>query len=135
MRAVLDVNVLISALLSHTFSPALVLVAWMEGRFELIVSPVLVRELERALAYPKLRSRVTAEEAERLLKWLARSARLVSDPSGSPPIHARDPGDDYLLALAAAQSAILVTGDQDLLELAASDRPIHAPASFLTLLG
>lgn len=134
MRAVLDVNVLVSALLSRTSSPALVLVAWLEGRFEMIVSPVLVRELERVLAYPKLRARVTAGEAERFLAWLAGSATMVSDPSGPPPIHARDPDDDYLLALAAAQSAILVSGDQDLLALAAPDRPIHAPASFLTLL-
>ncbi|CAN5507892.1 hypothetical protein BH23CHL10_BH23CHL10_06220 [soil metagenome] len=59
---------------------------------------------------------------------------MVSDPSGPPPIHARDPDDDYLLGLAAACGAILVSGDQDLLELAALDRPIHAPASFLTLL-
>ena len=133
MRAVLDANVIISALLSRSGSPAAVLVAWQEGHFELIVSPLLLAELARALAYPKLRRRISAEEAEALLDWLRRAATVAPDPLGPPPIRSRDPGDDYLLTLAASEHALLVSGDEHLLSLQ-GESPVHSPASFLSLL-
>ncbi len=133
MRAVLDVNVIISALLSRSGSPAVVLRAWQDGQFELIVSPLLLAELERALAYPKLRRRIPAEEADAVLDWLRRAAAIARDPQGPPPIRSRDPGDDYLLALAAVEDALLVSGDEHLLSLQ-GESPIHSPASFLALL-
>jgi predicted nucleic acid-binding protein len=43
------------------------------------------------------------------------------------------PGDDYLLALASSESAVLVSGDDHLLSLA-GELPIHPPAGFLALL-
>ena len=44
-----------------------------------------------------------------------------------------DPGDDYLLALAAGAHALFITGDGRLLELA--DRaPIHTPAELVDLI-
>ncbi|MCA1705276.1 MAG: PIN domain-containing protein, partial [Actinobacteria bacterium] len=52
MRAVLDPNVIISAVLSPGGAPARVMTAWLEGRYELVVSPLLLEELERALSYP-----------------------------------------------------------------------------------
>ncbi len=133
MRAVLDANVIISALLSRSGSPALVLRAWQDGQFELIVSPLLLAELGRALDYPKLRRRIPAEEAEAVLDWLGRVATVAPDPEGPPPIRSRDPGDDYLPALAAAEHALLVSGDEHLLSVM-GESPVHAPASFLSLL-
>jgi predicted nucleic acid-binding protein len=65
--------------------------------------------------------------------WLSRSAVLARDPVGPPPIRSVDPGDDYLLALAADQHAVLVSGDGHLLA-PAGGFPIHTPASFLALL-
>ena len=133
MRAVFDPNVIISALLSPTGSPVRALQAWAEGRFELIVSPILLAELERALAYPKLRRRIAAGEAERVVAWLGRSATVSSDPDRPPPVRSVDPGDDYLLALARAEDALLVSGDDHLLTLG-GELPIHSPTSFLALL-
>lgn len=133
MRAVLDPNVIISALLSPTGAPAAVLRAWLEGRYELVVSPQLLGELEHALAYPKLRKRIKEDEALRTIEWLDRSATVVSDPDEPPPAHSADPGDDYLLGLAANEKAALVTGDKHLLELA-SDLPIFSSAKFLGVL-
>ena len=40
------------------------------------------------------------------------------------------PGDDYLVALAAARQAILVSGDRDLLDLS-DEIPVFSPAAFL----
>ena len=130
MRAVLDTNVLISALLSPQGTPARLLVAWLEGHFELIVSPKLLAALERALAYPKLRSRVPADEAREFIGFLSDQATMAPDPPPHPLLRASDPGDDYLLALAAAQSAMLVSGDSHVLELSA-DLPVQSPRAFL----
>jgi putative PIN family toxin of toxin-antitoxin system len=102
--------------------------------YELIVSPLLLAELDRALAYPKLRRRIPIESGEALIDLLRRSATLVNDPeAGSAPISSRDPGDDYLLALAISERAALVTGDGDLLTIDA-DLPIYSPAAFIDLI-
>ncbi len=127
-RAVLDPNVLISALLSPSGSPAALVARWLAGEFELVVSEGLLAELRRALAYPKLRSRITEEEATAFIDLLGRTATSVEGPATSPR-RSRDAGDDYLPALAEASAAILVTGDEDLLALA--DAPILSPAAFL----
>ena len=131
MRAVLDVNVLISALLSRTGTPARLLLAWQEGRFELIVSPGLLAEITRALAYPKLQRLIPASDAEALVAWLSRSALLARDPTGPAPIRCVDPGDDYLISLAADQHAVLVSGDGHLLALA-GELPIRTPGGFFS---
>lgn len=133
MRAVVDPNVLISALLSPRGSPAQVLQEWLDGAFELIVSPLLLAELERALGYPKIRDRITADEAEQLLDLLGAGAQMRKDPSDPPAARSPDPGDDYLLALAAATQAAIVSGDRHLLDLD-GDLPVYAPAAFLALL-
>lgn len=129
MRAVLDPNVLISALLSPAGAPARVLRAWVEGEYELVVSPRLLAELRRVLAYPKLRDRVDSHDAEEFVDWLSRQAILGPDPA-APPLRAVDADDNYLLALAAAEDAFLVSGDKHLLALA-EESPIFPPVRFL----
>ena len=133
MRAVLDVNVLISAILSPTGAPARLLLAWQTGAFELIVSPALLAELARALGYPKLRPLVPAVDADAYVDWLERSATVAHDPDRPPPVHAVDPDDDYLVALAANQRAMLVSGDRHLLALG-EDFPVLPPGQFLATL-
>jgi predicted nucleic acid-binding protein len=107
------------------------LLAWQEGRFELIVSPGLLAELTRALAYLKLRRLIPASDAEAFVTWLSRSALLARDPDGPAPIRRANPGDDYLIALAADQRAVLVSGDGHFLALA-GDFPIQTPAAYLS---
>jgi len=132
VRAVLDVNVLISAVLSPSGAPAQIISRWLAGEFELVVSESLLAELERALAYPKLRPRVGPEDASEFVSFLQNTAVPAPDPS-APPRRSRDAGDDYLLALAESEKAIVVSGDQHLLELA--DRfPVRSPGDFLDAL-
>jgi uncharacterized protein len=133
VRAVLDPNVIISGLLSPTGTTARVLRAWERGEFELVVSAALLEELERALAYPKLRRRISEEDARAVLHWLAESATSANDPKAPPAVTSADPGDDYLIALAESRRAILVSGDQHLLDLA-DEIPVFPPALFLDLL-
>jgi len=135
VKAVLDPNVLISAVLAPGGAPAKVFRLWLDGAYELVVSPLLLAELDRALAYPKLRVRVTPHEAAELLELLARHAEVVPDPRVSPSLaRSSDPGDDSLIALAAAEGAVLVSGDTHLLVLA-DESPVLSPAAFLTRLG
>jgi putative PIN family toxin of toxin-antitoxin system len=133
VRAVLDPNVIISGVLSPAGGPAQVLRALEAGEFELVVCQALIDELERALAYPKLRQHIPQADAEALIRWIDRSATNVSDPTLPPPAHAPDPDDDYLIAVAAAQRAILVSGDKHLLDLA-GEIPVASPRQFLQLL-
>jgi len=134
VRAILDPNVVISALLSREGSPAKVLRAWLEGRFDLIVSPLLLDELERALAYPKLAERIKPPESTTLINWLRREAILVDDPTEPPTSRSEDPGDDYLLALAEAERAVLVSGDRHLLALT-DQLPVLTVREFLVTVG
>lgn len=133
IRAVLDTNVLVAAVLSRDGAPASLLRAWRDGRVELVVSPQLLDELSRVLAYPKLRPHVSQEQAARFVALLAAGAETYEDPAAPPPVRSCDPDDDYLLALAVTASAHLVTGDGDLLDLPA-ELPVHTPAEFVGLL-
>lgn len=134
MRAVLDANVLISAILSPRGTPARLVLAWQAGAFDLVVSPLLLAEVRRALAYPKLERLVPAADADAFVDWLSRSAKLAVDPSELPPVRSDDPDDDYLIALAAAERALLVSGDVHLTSLA-NRVPVRTPAEFISELG
>ena len=133
MRAVVDANVIISGLLSPHGAPARVVAAWLDGGYDLVVSPLLLQELERALGYPKLRKRVTGAETQELLNPLRRDADLHDDPPGPPPVSSPDPGDDYLISLAAATQSVIVSGNRYLLDLR-DELPVYTPAEFLSLI-
>jgi len=133
LRAVLDPNVIISAALSPRGSPGLVFKQWLEGAYDLIVSPTLLDELSRALTYPKLSKHIPAHEARHLIELIARAGVITEDPETSSEIASPDPDDDYLIALAATSQSFLIAGDRDLLNL--SDRiPVYFPAEFHALL-
>ena len=133
MRAVLDPNVVISGAISPRGAPADVLRSLAGGDFELIASRELLSELERALAYPKLRRHIGESDAADLVRWVADTASVVVDPDARPSVHSRDPGDDYLIVLASAHRAALVSGDKDLLALE-GEIPVFSPRAFLDLL-
>ena len=132
MRAVLDVNVLIALLLAPDGASAQLMLRWLGGAFELITSDKLVAELRRALSYRKLLKRVAAAEAVLFVDLIEAVATRMPDPAESPR-RSRDAGDDYLLALASSSSAIVVTGDRDLLALR-EEFPIYSPSAFLAML-
>ena len=134
MRAVLDTNVLVSALLARGGPPSRLLAAWTEGRFELVVSPLLLGELGRVLAYRKVRSRVGAADADEFLRLLVADAIVAADSATAPSLVVPDPTDAFVVALAMAESAMLVTGDRGLLSVR-GDLPIKSPADFLAELG
>jgi putative PIN family toxin of toxin-antitoxin system len=130
VRAVLDANVLVSALISRVGAPARLVELWLEGEVELVVCKTLLDEAQRTLNQPRISSRVASEDAVRFVRLLQELGEVVADPEGAPPIHSDDPGDDYLLALAARERTPLVSGDAHVLAL--RDRlPISSPRAFL----
>ncbi len=133
MRAVLDPNVIISAALSPRGAPGRLFRHWLEGAYDVVVSPLLLKGLRRALGYPKLADRIPPQDAEGLVALLARAAALTQDPDQPPPVSAPDPDDDYLIALAAQSQSILISGDKDLLELVGRI-PVYSPTEALDLI-
>ncbi len=133
-RAVLDPNVLVAAAIRPDGVPAACVRAFAEGRYELVVSPLLLAELRSVLRREKFRAFLTVEDGDRLVDAVARDATVVTDPATAPRV-SRDRGDDYLLALArAARVHVLVSGDADLLDLDLPDIRIEPPRQFLELL-
>ncbi len=104
IRAVLDTNVYVAAVLSRTGSPSRLMSALAEGLYDAVVCPLLLDELESVLARPKIASRVSAGTSRDYLDWLSRVAVIEVDPTHVPRVCA-DPEDDYVLALAVSGRA------------------------------
>lgn len=129
-RVVLDPGVLVSALITPTGTAAKLLAEARAGGLELVVSPLLLDELEEVLAREKFRRYVDLDAVRDYLELLRREAISAPDPQGPPPLRSTDPDDDYLIALAHSQNATLVSGDRHLLDLAGG-APILSPADLL----
>lgn len=135
MRAILDANVLVAAALSPSGAPGKLFEAWLDGAFDLVVSPLLLDELTDVLARPQLAERIPSAESADFIELLRRAADVFGDaPADTAIVRSRDPDDDYLIALASVADAYLVSGDGDLLSLG-PDFPIFSPAEFLARLG
>lgn len=133
MRCVLDPNVLVAALISRNGTPAKLIRLWLDGAFEVVVSHGLLDELERVLAYSKIRTRVSPAEAAAFVIRLRASSTMVDYAVPPPSLHSADPNDDYLVALAEATRSVLVSGDKHLTSMA--DRlPVYTPIAFYALL-
>lgn len=136
MRAILDTNILCSALLTPGGPTDRLYRAWREGRFQLLTSEEQLEEFRRVTRYPRLRSFIESAAAGAMHNELRRLAVLVVN---LPVVDAsQDPGDNFLLAMAQAGAAdVLVTGDKrDLLSLKVFQRTrIITVRQFLTQLG
>ena len=128
-RLVLDTNVMLSALLFPGGALSWLRRAWQAERVCPLASRETAVELIRVLAYPKFR--LTDDEREDLLGDFLPQCETVAVPKGIEVSDCRDPLDRPFLELAIAAGADwLVTGDKDLLDLAAKfPVPIVTPAA------
>ena len=119
VRVVLDTNVVLSALVFRGGAAGQARHAWQHGLVLPLASTATVQELVRVLAYPKFRLS-KAEQDELLADYLpyAETVRIAQPPPTVP--HCRDALDMPFMHLAVAGKArALVTGDRDLLAIAA----------------
>jgi putative PIN family toxin of toxin-antitoxin system len=112
LRIVVDTNLWIRALLGGRVTLPL-LEAWRASRFTVVVSQALVDELDQVWRRPRLRERIEAEHAERLLELLRFRGEMVELVTVPP--RCRDPKDHPVLATAIdGRAEAIVTGDADL---------------------
>ena len=134
MRAVLDANQFISAVLVPHGHPTQVLQAWREGRFELVVSLAILAEVRRVLLYPRLRARHGwgSAEVDEFLDRLRAAVQIVPGQLALQVVR-DDPTDDkYVSCAVEADADCIVSGDQHLLDLGVyRDIPILTVREFL----
>jgi uncharacterized protein len=116
--AVLDTNVLASALRGYRRSyPGILLRAWRDGFYELVLSEHILDELGRTLANRYFSRFIQPYQAAAVIELLRNEATVVpiTQPVQAVATH---PEDDLILATAVSGRAnYLVTGDTQLLRL------------------
>jgi putative PIN family toxin of toxin-antitoxin system len=138
LRAVLDANVLISALIRPAGPPGQILLRFLRDRaFDLVASPATLDELRRSLWYPKVRKYLDLSETEIDLWVVAlRAVAVVVEGRESRHVVVRDPADDiYLAAATDGLADYIISGDRHLLDFGVHEGArILSPRAFLTLL-
>jgi uncharacterized protein len=121
MRAVLDTNVVISALLFRA-AAARLLDFWVAGRLRLVVSPAIIAEYRRALSYPRFG--LTDIEVDALVAGYILPFADTVQPDESFAVCRDEHDNKFLECTVAARAEAVVTGDRALLDLGASFRGI-----------
>jgi putative PIN family toxin of toxin-antitoxin system len=119
MRIVLDSNILVRAAWKADGLASLLLRTILEGPHRLIVSPFILGEVARVLAYPRIQSRwgLTEERIQQHINRLAAAAEIV-DIANVDRVVPEDPDDDFIVQTAVTGKAdALCTRDVHLLSL------------------
>lgn len=118
LKAVLDVNVWVSALLWGG-KPAEIVKVAEQGKVRLVASEEIVREISQLLNYPKLRRIYEAEEMshEKLIEAVLKVVQFV-EVTRPVRVVLEHPADDKFLECALeAKADYVVSGDKHLLKM------------------
>ncbi|MEE9178728.1 MAG: PIN domain-containing protein [Acidimicrobiia bacterium] len=83
-RVVVDPHVRVSARLSGQAAPAELVRRWLAGQIDVIVSPLLLDELDDILHRPALERWLTPDEADAFVELLRTHATVVDNPPPKP---------------------------------------------------
>jgi len=137
IRAVVDTNIFIRAIIRPRGTVAPMLTRLQEGTCELIVSDPLLDELLAILTLPRIRDKyhLPEEDIQAVLAFITDHARIIH-PKRTIRV-CRDPKDDMFLEAAVEGKAdFVITGDDDLLVLGSFEGiEIVGPRAFLEQLG
>jgi len=128
-RLCLDSNVLVAAFAARGLCAGL-------GRLVLSEHDLVVPEIVAGEARRVLREKIRVDkEGMASFEAVLGQCELVPTTGAQSPVQVRDPDDERVLAeTLAAKCELLVTGDDDLLSVAAeSPIPILSPRAFMTL--
>ncbi len=119
IRAVLDANVVVSAILTPAGPPGRVLSAAHEGRVRLVASRPILQEIDRVLREPRLATRHgrSQRQIQELLRGLEAIAVMTKGESRFEIIEADPPDNRYLECAVEGRAGWIVTGDAHLLIL------------------
>ena len=137
LRAVLDANVYISAIIKPSGTPGRLVERFLrDASFEVVLSPVIMGEVLRAMAYPKVRKLLRGADPQLWFEDLVVLADLVARTRQLSGV-CKDPDDDKYAAAALEGRAVhVVTGDRAFLDLGEhAGVEIVSPRAFLDLLG
>ncbi|OGG15616.1 putative toxin-antitoxin system toxin component, PIN family [Candidatus Gottesmanbacteria bacterium RIFCSPHIGHO2_02_FULL_39_11] len=140
MRAVLDTNVLISALITKRPSAPLELYkAFTAQRFLLITSPPILEEVEDVLNREKIVKyhKLTLKQRKAIMEHLVMLSYVALESTTNKEIIIqKDPKDDkFLYAARETRADYIVSGDHHLLDLKEyEDIKIYTPNDFLAIL-
>ena len=133
IRAVIDTNILIRAIIKPQGTVGPVVTALRSGLFQIVLSKPLLDELTANLILPRIRQKYSLADKDIIdyLTFLAVRAHLVEPKEVVSAC--RDPKDNMVLEAALAGDArFIVTGDEDLLVLNPFlDIEIVTPSIFL----
>ncbi len=137
MRAVVDTNILVRAVIKPQGSVGPVLQRLRRREYTLLISRATLDELVEVLYRPRLRTKY--QLSDRVLRATLRLIVLRSELI-RPDRHitiCRDPRDDKFLEVAVGGHVqVIVSGDEDLLTLNPFEHiPIVTPVRFLAMLG
>lgn len=137
IKAVLDANVLVCAILTPKGRPAEILREWRASSFHLVISLSILTEIQGVISYPKIKKRLAQSDAE-LNEFLLGLAQFGVMVYGEPQIDVvkEDPTDSKYLACAQkGEVDFIVTGDRHLLKLQNyKGTKIVTPKEFLNIL-
>lgn len=139
IKAVIDVNVLVSSVIGPLGNSRKVLLAWDKGFFDVIISAGVIRELEEKLKLPRITkhfNKNSAADIYWLKKLLKTQSEIVFILSDEIEVITGDPEDDYVLTTAALGKVnYLVTGDMKLQNVGSyKGIKILSPKEFITLI-
>lgn len=137
IRAVLDANVVVSALIRPKGPPGRIIAHVALGTFELVLLPATSSEIRRTVDYPKVRRRIPLTDEELELWLLALEVLAVRvEPRRHVRVVHEDPEDDiYIEAALEGLASCIVTGDDHLLRVGAFEGiQIVRPAQFLAMI-
>ena len=137
MRVVLDANVFVSALISSRGAPRLIVDAWRDEAYGLLLSAAILTEMTRVMAYPRLAALHGMSAAE-VADWLAlvREESRVVETNEQIDISPDETDNRYLECAVAGGADYLVTGDKQHLLRLGTLRGIRivSPATFVAVL-
>lgn len=140
IRAVLDTNVWVSAILTPGNPPAKILELALTGKIRLIISPGILREIGQVLKYPKVKKalrkhRITSQEVNDVILKLLKAAVITPGEILAEGV-SDDPADDMIIACALEGHAdFIISGDHHLTDLKNYQGiKIITPSTFLALI-
>lgn len=114
IHVVVDTNTLVAAFINPKGYPAQLISAWRRGEFQIIISPVILKEYEYILSLPAIRtdSGWSETEIDRQLSVLVARAIMVRGALDLRVID-KDPTDDkFFVAAVEGEANYIVTKEQ-----------------------